>query len=184
MRSLVRAVQAVHTVGGWTVETSLVFLSPWFYSHCSMTYQVLVPYRQEAIRFLSVPESAIEGQDSDEHSVIRSINAIHNHSQPPHIATMYSHVSESENGSSRRQSDESSIASSKRRFPRNKRVNSELSEPLTANSITSVPVDEESGADPGDPYFVFRADLKKKLELVDESLAEYLRVVNETVSKA
>jgi hypothetical protein len=98
---------------------------------------------------------------------------------------MYSHVSESENGISRRQSDESSsIASSKRRFPRHTRVNSELSEPLTANSITSVPVDEESGADPGDPYFVFRADLKKKLELVDESLAEYLRVVNETVSKA
>ena len=97
---------------------------------------------------------------------------------------MYSSVSESENGSSRRQSDESSVASSKRRFSRNKRVNSELSEPLTANSVTSIPVDEESGADPGDPYFVFRADLKKKLELVDESLAEYLRVVNETVSNA
>jgi hypothetical protein len=101
---------------------------------------------------------------------------------------MYSQVSESENGSSRRQSaaDESSsiASSSKRRFPRHHKRNSELSEPLTVNSITSVPVDEASGADPGDPYFVFRADLKKKLELVDESLAEYLRVVHETVSKA
>ena len=43
-------------------------------------------------------------------------------------------------------------------------MNSELSEPLT--SATSI-VDEELG-DSGDPYFVFRADLQTKLEMVDE----------------
>jgi hypothetical protein len=51
-----------------------------------------------------------------------------------------------------------------------------LSEPLTANG------DEESG-ESADPFYVFRADLYRKLELVDESLAEYLRVVHQTVSK-
>jgi hypothetical protein len=51
---------------------------------------------------------------------------------------------------------------------------SALSEPLTANG------DEEAGDDP-DPFYVFRADLYRKLELVDESLAEYLRVVHQTV---
>jgi hypothetical protein len=50
-----------------------------------------------------------------------------------------------------------------------------LSEPLTANG------DEEAG-DSADPFYVFRADLYRKLELVDESLAEYLRVVHQTVS--
>ena len=56
-------------------------------------------------------------------------------------------------------------------------MNSELSEPLT--SATSI-VDEELG-DSGDPYFVFRADLQTKLEMVDEALTEYLRIVHETV---
>jgi hypothetical protein len=51
-----------------------------------------------------------------------------------------------------------------------------LSEPLTANG------DEETG-DSADPFYVFRADLYRKLELVDESLAEYLRVVHQTVSE-
>jgi len=55
-------------------------------------------------------------------------------------------------------------------------MNSELSEPLT--SATSI-VDEELG-DSGDPYFVFRADLQTKLEMVDEALTEYLRIVHET----
>ena len=44
-----------------------------------------------------------------------------------------------------------------------------LSEPLT----------EEKSVD---PFYVFRDDLYRKLELVDEGLAEYLRVVHETVS--
>ena len=74
-----------------------------------------------------------------------------------------------------------SVASSKRRFGGGgrgrKSFSSELSEPLTANR--SSVVDEELG-DPGDPYFMFRQDLQKKLELVDESLTEFLRVVHET----
>jgi hypothetical protein len=51
-----------------------------------------------------------------------------------------------------------------------------LSQPLNANG------DEEAGEN-ADPFYVFRADLYRKLELVDESLAEYLRVVHQTVSK-
>lgn len=76
--------------------------------------------------------------------------------------------------------DAMSVASSKRRFPRHRRVNSGLSEPLTAASASVV--DESLGNEAGDPYFVFRSDLQNKLESVDEALAEYLRVVHETVS--
>ncbi|GAX15688.1 syntaxin of plants SYP6 [Fistulifera solaris] len=47
-----------------------------------------------------------------------------------------------------------------------------LSEPLTAGMNH-----DES---PEDPYFVFRADLMQQLELVDEALAEFLRVVHQT----
>jgi hypothetical protein len=80
---------------------------------------------------------------------------------------------------SQRKDDNISVASSKRRFRGRGHINSELSEPLTAATSASI-VDEELG-DAGDPYFVFRADLQKKLELVDEALAEYLRIVHETV---
>jgi hypothetical protein len=79
------------------------------------------------------------------------------------------------------QDDNVSLASSHRRFGRHKRINSELSEPLTAASGSTSIVDEELGSTAGDPYFVFRSDLQKKLELVDESLADYLRIVHETV---
>ncbi len=75
-------------------------------------------------------------------------------------------------------SDSISVATSKRKFGR-KRINSELSEPLTSAG-TSI-VDEELGSNGGDPYFVFRKDLQRKLELVDESLADFLRIVHETV---
>jgi hypothetical protein len=75
-------------------------------------------------------------------------------------------------------SDSVSVATSKRKFGR-KRINSELSEPLTSAG-TSI-VDEELGSNGGDPYFVFRKDLQRKLELVDESLADFLRIVHETV---
>lgn len=34
---------------------------------------------------------------------------------------------------------------------------------------------------PSDPYYVFRDDLYRQLALVDESLAEYLRIVYQTV---
>ena len=85
--------------------------------------------------------------------------------------------------------DNASIASSvlsrasKKKY-RQQRINSELSEPLTANNSQVAFRDEELGNsdDSGDPFFVFRSDLVKKLELVDESIAEYLRVVHETVS--
>jgi len=48
---------------------------------------------------------------------------------------------------------------------------SALSEPLTSN-----------GQADEDPFYVFREDLYRKLEHVDESLAEYLRIVHQTVS--
>ena len=89
---------------------------------------------------------------------------------------MYSSVAEEASETSN--FDTISVASSKRRFGR-KRINSELSEPLTTAG-TSI-VDEELGGSPGDPYFVFRKDLQRKLELVDESLADFLRIVHETV---
>ena len=91
---------------------------------------------------------------------------------------MYSVVGE-EGSEDTSQLDSLSLASSKRRFGR-KRINSELSEPLTSAG-TSI-VDEELGSiSGGDPYFVFRMDLQRKLELVDESLADFLRIVHETV---
>ena len=46
---------------------------------------------------------------------------------------------------------------------------SALSEPLTA----------ENGMD--DPFYVFREDLHRKLNHVDECLAEYLRIIHQTV---
>ena len=92
---------------------------------------------------------------------------------------MYSSVAEEASEDFSSNMDSISIASSKRRFPR-KRINSELSEPLTAAGSSSI-VDEELGSLAGDPYFVFRRDLQKKLELVDESLADFLRIVHETV---
>ena len=90
---------------------------------------------------------------------------------------MYSSVAEEGSEDTSSNLDNLSVASSKRRFGR-KRINSELSEPLTATSI----VDEELGSTStaGDPYFVFRKDLQRKLELVDESLADFLRIVHET----
>ena len=75
--------------------------------------------------------------------------------------------------------------SASRKYQGHKRINSDLSEPLTAHS-SFISHDEElafgGGIDSGDPFLVFRADLMKKLESVDEGLAEYLRVAHETVS--
>lgn len=87
----------------------------------------------------------------------------------------YTTVSDSSDASSRmKDSDSVSLASSHRRFTSKKRINSELSEPLTGIA------DESFGGASGDPYFVFRSDLENKLELVDEFLAEFLRIVHET----
>ena len=75
-----------------------------------------------------------------------------------------------------------SVASSKRKFRRHRRVNSGLSEPLTAADSSVVDESLGSGGVNGDPYFVFRSDLQGKLELVDDALVDFLRVVHETVS--
>ena len=48
---------------------------------------------------------------------------------------------------------------------------SSLSEPLTANG----------DAASEDPFYVFREDLYRKLEQVDEGLADYLRIIHQTV---
>lgn len=48
-----------------------------------------------------------------------------------------------------------------------------LSEPLTQGN--------ETNSDGNDPYYVFQVDLSRKLELVDEALAEFLRLVYQTV---
>jgi len=53
-------------------------------------------------------------------------------------------------------------------------IRKSLEEPLTAA--------DGNGAS-SDPFYVFREDLYRKLELVDESLAEYLRIVHQTVSR-
>ena len=79
--------------------------------------------------------------------------------------------------------DSASVASHHRRFKGHKRISSELSEPLTITSNASI-VDESISVSTNassDPYFVFRNDLQNKLDLVDECLTDYLRVVNETV---
>lgn len=94
------------------------------------------------------------------------------------IRIMYSSVAEDGSEDTSSHLDSVSVASSHRRFGR-KRINSELSEPLTSAGASIV--DEELGSTGGDPYFVFRKDLQKKLELVDESLADFLRIVHETV---
>ena len=57
------------------------------------------------------------------------------------------------------------------------RVNPELSEPLTSSSSKNDLDDSEN-----DPFYVFREDLYRKLELVDEGLSRYLRIVHQTVS--
>jgi hypothetical protein len=91
-----------------------------------------------------------------------------------------SDVSETDTSSFRRGDMESiSVASNRRRFKGHKRLSSDLSEPLTTAG-TSV-VDESLGSEGGDPYFMFRNDLQKKLELMEESLADFLRVVHESV---
>jgi len=71
-----------------------------------------------------------------------------------------------------------------------KQKNSDLAEPVNTSLedyIDETEVVESGGSsssrvvDPGDPYYVFRDDLLRKLELVDESMAEFLRVVHQTV---
>lgn len=85
----------------------------------------------------------------------------------------YSAVSDGSDSISRAGDMESvSVASSHRRFRGNKKINAALSEPLTGEAF-----DDENASD---PYFVFRSDLQHQLEVMDEHLAEYLRIVHET----
>lgn len=53
----------------------------------------------------------------------------------------------------------------------------DLKEPLTSKDLESGSVYED------DPFYVFREDLYRKLDLVDEALQDYLRVVYHTVSR-
>lgn len=76
----------------------------------------------------------------------------------------------SENGSMKNYDDDGDL-NRIRPSSRMSKLNRELSEPLTST-------DEESS----DPFYVFRQDLRRKIELVDESLAELLRIVYQTVS--
>jgi hypothetical protein len=67
----------------------------------------------------------------------------------------------------------------KRRFPR-------LGKGLPTDSHLSTPLNGSAQHGDGrfdstDPYYVFQHDLVNKLELVDEALAEFLRVVHQTV---
>lgn len=54
-----------------------------------------------------------------------------------------------------------------------------LEEPLTAAAAD----ENDTASSSSDPFYVFRQDLYRKLESVDESLAEYLRIVHQTVSE-
>lgn len=53
--------------------------------------------------------------------------------------------------------------------------NAQLNEPLNGGSNSN----SNKGED--DPFYVFREDLYRKLDLVDEALTEYLRIVHQTV---
>lgn len=94
----------------------------------------------------------------------------------------YSQVS-GDSESNNNNNDSVSVASSRRRFRRGGVGNEELSQPLTTDQQSSSIDLESLGTDASDrdPYFVFRRDLQNKLEQVDESLADYLRIVHETV---
>jgi hypothetical protein len=67
-----------------------------------------------------------------------------------------------------------------------------LSEPLTAMPHSNISNSNSNGANhntkdhqlpqlSADPFYVFRDDLYRQLSRVDETLAEYLRVVHQTV---
>lgn len=95
-------------------------------------------------------------------------------------ATMqYSHLEDhsegSEHFSSVNMDDTASQRSRASSFRRNNSANPELKEPLRANG---------SGNQDDDPFYVFREDLYRKLDLVDDGLTEYLRIVHQTVGSS
>ena len=67
----------------------------------------------------------------------------------------------------------SRLSSSFRKHPHS----AELKEPLTGGGNGANTNDHEAN----DPFYVFREDLYRKIDMVDEGLAEYQRVVRETV---
>lgn len=59
---------------------------------------------------------------------------------------------------------------------RRKSENPELQEPLTTSNNNN-----NAGVGDDDPFYVFREDLYRKLDLVDDGLSEYLSLVHQTV---
>lgn len=97
------------------------------------------------------------------------------------ITMSYAQIRESSAHSSTRQGnqndvdDDDDVVTVRSALSRKSQLPTELSEPLTNGNSTST-------VDHNDPFYVFRSDLYRKLELVDETLAELLRVVHQTVS--
>ena len=90
-----------------------------------------------------------------------------------HFSNGSSHHSDVERPAMRISSSSSVVSSaSGASFLRQQRPPDDLAEPLTGDL-------EEGVAE--DPFFVFRGDLVAKLDLVDQGLAEFLRVVHQTV---
>jgi hypothetical protein len=71
------------------------------------------------------------------------------------------------------ETDNDDLVSIRSGLSRKSQLPTHLSEPLTSG--------DNHGTGQDDPYYVFRSDLYRKLESVDESLAEYLRVIHQTV---
>lgn len=72
------------------------------------------------------------------------------------------------------ETDQDDVMSIRSSLSRRSVLPPELSEPLTQGA-------SGSSQSPDDPFYLFRSDLYRKLEAVDESLAEFLRVVHQTV---
>ena len=75
------------------------------------------------------------------------------------------------------ETDQDDLISIRSSLSRKSALPPELSEPLT-NSAALLASSSQSQED---PYYLFRSELYRKLEAVDESLAEFLRVVHQTV---
>mmetsp|Transcript_8825 Transcript_8825/g.12503 ORF Transcript_8825/g.12503 Transcript_8825/m.12503 type:complete len:310 (+) Transcript_8825:187-1116(+) len=78
-------------------------------------------------------------------------------------------------GDNEQQAESSSSSKAPKSLRSNNRVNPDLSEPLTSSS-NAIEIDDSED----DPFYVFREDLYRKLELVDEGLSRYLRIVHQT----
>ena len=77
------------------------------------------------------------------------------------------------------ETDNDDMISIRSSLSRKSQLPPELSEPLTSGDGNG-----SNNNNDDDPFYVFRSDLYRKLDSVDESLAEFLRVVHQTVSTA